>query len=137
MFFHLIKRPPFFTTSKGTQLLVFPIFYIIFLFPTSYLPRVFFLVCVILCSILITELEFELYGIFSPCSWHVVRLRSNIFSFKVWLASIFSSTWRHQMFSLTMISNFYIVHPCQPQQHLLTSWSTVCHCAQCDHCDQL
>ena len=136
MFFHLIKGHPFFTTSKGTQ------FYLHFLYFTSFFCfllhtyLVFFFFRVILRSILITELEFELYGIFRPCSWHVVRLRSNIFSFKVWLASIFSSTSRHQMFSLTMNSNFYIVHPCQPQQRLLTSWSTVCHCAQCDHCDQ-
>ena len=135
MFFHLIKGHPFFTTSKGTQ------FYLYFLYFTSFFcfllhTYLVFFFRVILRSILITELEFELYGIFRPCSWHVVRLRSSIFSFKVWLASIFSSTSRHQMFSLTMSSNFYIVHPCQPQQRLLTSWSTVCHCAQCDHCDQ-
>ena len=51
-------------------------FYVIFiLFSTPYLPRF----CLVLCSIFLTELEFELYCIFSPCSWHVVRFRSNIF----------------------------------------------------------
>ena len=45
------------------------------LFSTPYLPYF----CFVLCSIFITELEFELYIIFSPGSWHVVRLRPNIF----------------------------------------------------------
>ena len=51
----------------------------------------------------------------------------HIYSFTVWLASIFSSTpsteilvsWCHQMLSFAVGSNFHTVQPCQSQQHLI------------------
>ena len=135
MFFHLIKGHPFFTTSKGTQL------YLYFLYFTSFFC---FLLHTYLVFFFSCHFAFNFdYWAWVRTLWHFPsmqlacsQVKIQHFFFKVWLASIFSSTSRHQMFSLTMNSNFYIVHPCQPQQRLLTSWSTVCHCAQCDHCDQ-
>ena len=57
-------------------LFTLPTFYVIFiLFPTPYLPRF----CLVFSSIFITEFQLELYGIFSPCSWHVAKLGPNIF----------------------------------------------------------
>ena len=57
-------------------LFTLPTFYVIFiLFPTPYLP------CfgLVFSSIFIAEFQLELYGIFSPCSWHVAKLGPNIF----------------------------------------------------------
>ena len=66
-----------------------PIFHDIFAVfhstPTSFLSRFLFH--------FITELELQLYSIFSPCSWLACsQVRTQPFySFTVWLASIFSS----------------------------------------------
>ena len=64
------------TPRLDSILFTLPTFYVIFiLFPTPYLPcfQWFF------SSIFSTEFQLELYGIFSPCSWHVAKLGPNIF----------------------------------------------------------
>ena len=71
-FFHHTKGPHICIQFLFTLLL----FYVLFiLFPIPYLPRF----CLVLCSTVSTELEFELYSIFSPRRWHIFRLRPNIF----------------------------------------------------------
>ena len=64
----------------------------------SYLPCF----CLVFCSILITELKFKFYSIFSPCSWHVVRLRRYMFilSQSYWhpfsvLLQVYKSSFHH------------------------------------------
>ena len=60
---------------------------------STYLPRF----CLVLCSIFITELEFELYCILCPNllpMWlaHSQAKTQHCYSFTTWLASIFTST---------------------------------------------
>ena len=57
-------------------LFTFTTFHVIFILsPTPFLHRF----CLVFSSILSTEVEFKLYGIFSPCNFHVAMLGSNVF----------------------------------------------------------
>ena len=117
-------------------LLTLPTVYVfLLLFSTPYPSRF----CLVLGSVLITELEFKLYSIFSPCSWHIITLGPNIFILQLYFQYINPcfTMLCYQMFSFAMGFSFYTVHPYKLQERLfcvlLTSQSTLCHCDQlCD-----
>ena len=78
-------------------------------------------VCLVLSSILITEIEFELYSIFTPSSWHIVRLGPNIFILQLYFQYINPrfTMLCHQIFIYAMDFVFHTVHPYKPQQRLI------------------
>ena len=92
--------------------------------PTPY-PSVF---CLVFSSILITVFELKLYCIFSPCSWHVSKLRPNIFILTQFdqhqipvPPRVYKSSFHHVVPSNVngLGLNFHNVYACHPQQHLI------------------